>query len=292
MVSSLKNSSQRVFPAIKPDVYTRNDNLTVLTPDQRVAEKLLALANQEFTKWERLIGWKLNVLGNIGRLLLQHRLAIEAELAAQWHCADFFWQEVLIGIKDLSRKDNTWQHLVSFCANESGVIIMGDPVQMRQRLIDELLIDTHCAFYNGRSQQIDNFTNGDRAFEHIAYIQKFLDLSAISNASLLSLLAKPWEQRITLCKETKKWQEAIQYCQVRLRYLPNSSDFQNNLAEIHWLATLEKHREAKSPAHHRQNAKTLQAGIKALEKCGQQYPYNLNIFKFLGCLLQKCPLNS
>ena len=284
MISRLKNPSQRVFPPIQSDIYTRNDDLTTLTPDQRVAQKLLALANQDFTKWGLLVGWKLDGLGNIGRLLLQHRLAIEAELAAQWQRADFFWQQVLIEIKALSKRDNIWQYLVSVYANEPGVVLMGEPVQIRQRLVDELLIDTHCAFYNERSQQIEGLTIGDRAFIHIDYIQNLLDLSAISNDSLLSLLGKPWEKRITLCKETKKWQEAIQYCQERLRYLPNRSGFQNDLAEIHWLATLEKHREAKSPAHHRQNAKTLQAGIKALEKCGQQYPYNLNIFKFLGSL--------
>ncbi|MDJ0569112.1 MAG: hypothetical protein QNJ53_08680 [Pleurocapsa sp. MO_192.B19] len=284
MIFRLENYSQRVFPPIQPDIYTTDDELTALTPDEQVTRKLIALANKEFTRWEVLVGWKLDVPSQIGHLLLQHKMAIEAELEGKWQRADFFWQQVQIEIKALSRKDNVWQYLVSVYAKEQGVLFRGDPVQMRQRLVDELLIDTHCAFYNGRSQQIEKLTLGDRAFVHIDYIQKLLDLSALSDNSLLSVLGEPWEKRITLLKEANKWQQAIQCCQERLRYFPNRSDFQNELAEIHWLATLAKLREAKSSAHHRQNAKTLQAGIKALENCWQQHPYNLSIFEFLGSL--------
>ena len=99
MISRLNNSCQRLFPAIQPDIYIRNDDLNTLMPDQKVAHQLLTLANQKFARWERLIGWKLNTLGKMGRLLLQHRLAMEAEFASQWKRADFFWQQVQIEIK-------------------------------------------------------------------------------------------------------------------------------------------------------------------------------------------------
>lgn len=284
MIFRLENYSQRVFPPIQPDIYTKDDDLTTLTPDERVARKLIALANKEFTRWEVLVKWKLDVSGQIAHLLLQHKMAIEAELAGKWQRADFFWQQVQIEIKVLSGKENVWQDLISVYANEPDVVFMGDPVTMRQRLVDEVLIDTHCAFYNGRSQQVEKLTLGDRAFVHIDYIQKIFDLSDLSDSSLLSVLGEPWEKRITLLKEAKKWQQAIHYCEERLRYFPNRSDFQNELLEIHWLSILTKLREAKSSAHHQQNAKILQAGIKPLEKYWQQYPYNLSIFEIFGSL--------
>lgn len=285
MISRLNNSCQRLFPAIQPDIYIRNDDLNTLIPDQKVAHQLLTLAHQKFARWERLTGWKLNALGKMGRLLLQHRLAMEAEFASQWKRADFFWQQVQIEIKSLSKQEDIWQCLVSEYANEPDLVFMRDPIQMRQRLIDELLIDTHCAFYNGLSQQIENQVIGARAVVHVDYIQKLLEITSLPSDSQFSMLEKPFGKQINLVKEAKKWQQAIYYyCRERLRYFPNRSEFQSKLSEIHWSATIKKLREAKATAHYRQNSKALKSGIKTLENCLQQYPYNLNIFIFVSSL--------
>ena len=276
--------SHRIFPPIQSDIYTKSNDWNTLTPDQRVAQKILALANQDFTRWERLVGWQLDAPGQIGRLLLQHRLAMEAELAAQWQRADFFWNQVHIEIKALSTKDDIWQSLVSVVADEPGVEVMDDPVQLRQRLVDELLIDTHSAFYNGLAQQVEKLSLKDRAFVHLNYIQQLLELSALSGDSLLSVLGEPWEKWITLSKEAGKWKQAIQFCTSRLKYFPDAIDYQNELAEVHFTATLAKLGKGKSEAQHLKDGKRLQNGINQLEKLSQDYPYNLRLFELLGHL--------
>ncbi|NEO44390.1 MAG: hypothetical protein F6K55_09740 [Moorea sp. SIO4A3] len=278
------NPSQRVFPQIRPDIYTNDDDLIGLTPDQRFARNLLALANKKFTRWERLVGWKLDGLGQIGRLLLQHRLAIEAELAAQWQRADFLWNQVQIEIKTLLTKDDVWQSLVSAIADQPGVEVMNHPIKLRQRLVHELLIDTHSAFYNGLTKQPENLSLKDRAFVHIDYIQELLELSALSGDDLLKVLALPWKKRIALYIEEQKWQQAIDLCSNRLKYFPDSIDYQNELAEVHFSATLAKLGKGKSEAQQLKDAKRLQDGINHLEKLSKDYPYNLRIFELLGHL--------
>jgi hypothetical protein len=284
MNASLDSVSQRVFPPIQLTLYETNPDLAELTPDQQAARKLLALANQNFTPWERLLGWKLDSTGQIGHLLLQHRLAMEAELAAKWERADFFWNQVQIELNALSRRDDIWQALVLAVANEPGVAVMGNSIQLRQRLVDELLIDTHYAFYNGLAQQVEKLSLKDRAFVHIDYIQTLLNFSGRSQNELLSMLKLPWEQRLALYKEAKKWKEAIALCTERLKYSPNSIDYQNALVEVYFSATLAKLSNGKSQAKQLEDAKALQSGIEGLEQFTKNYPHNLSAFESLGHL--------
>jgi hypothetical protein len=278
------SSSARIFPPIDSELYNVNHELAELIPDQQVARKLLALAHQNFNRWQRLVGWNLDSTGQMGYLLLQHRLAMEAELAAQWERANFFWNQVQIQFKALSKRDDVWQALVLAVANEPGVTVMGNPLQLRQRLVDELLIDTHYAFYQGLTQQVEKLSLQDRAFIHIDYIQKLLNFSARSQDELLSMLRLPWEQRLALYQEAKKWKEAVALCTERLKYFPNSIDYQNALVEAHFSATSAQLHNGSSEAEGLKDAKTLQRGIERLEKSSQDYPYNLSAFEFLGYL--------
>jgi len=241
MMAYSNSSTQRIFPPIQPDLYTTSENWTPLTPDQRVAQTILTLANQEFSRWEWLAGWKLDSLGQIGRLLRQHKLAMEAELAAQWQKADFFWTQVQIEVKRLSRRHNVWQALASaMSGDEPGVVVMGDRFRLRQRLVDELFIDTHFAFYNGLAGRGEKLSLKDRAFVHTDYILKLFDLSDLPESRLLSLLDQPWQQQLSLCQEVEKWQQARKICSKRLKYFPRVVHYQNAFAEVFFLESLAK----------------------------------------------------
>lgn len=134
------------------------------------------------------------------------------------------------------------------------------------------------------SQQVEEPSLQDRAFVHIDYIQKLLKFSARSQDELLSMLRLPWERRFALYKEAKKWKEAIALCSERLNYVPNSIDYQNELAEVYFSAALAKLSNGKSEAKQLADAQTLQEGIDRLEQFSKDYPYNLSAFEFLGHL--------
>lgn len=284
--SNLESSQQneRIFPSIQPDIYKSNYNLSALTSDQKVARKLLALANKKFTRWERLIAWRLDAQGQIGRLLYQHCLAIEAELEGQWKQADFFWKQVLIEIKILAKKDKSWQVIVEEIAKESGTTVMKNPLEMRQRLIEELLIDTHFAFYNGLSENTENTERQNRAFLHLKYIQELVSLSSLTKDKLLALLRLPWQKEIDFCKESGNWQEAIQVCRDRLKYFPEFLNFQNDLVDVYVQKTLVETSDRKTKTKQLKNEKSFRNAIAFLKELLKEYPHNLAIFQALGIL--------
>ena len=279
MIARSYHPQKRVFPVISENLYKLSFEQAELTADKQAAYNLLALANQTF------FGSHLDVLGQFGSLLRQHQLAMEAELASKWLRADFFWRQVQIEFEALSKKQAVWQELAVAVASHPETKLMNNPVQLRQRLLDELFIDTHCAFYNGLIPKTTKPSWKERAFVHINYIQQLLELSSISKEEIQTLLREAWQRQIDACKEAKKRQLAMNYCQAILKCLPNDIQFQGELVEIHYLATLAKCREdAKTRAQHHQNAKTLHRRIQELEKYLKQYPYNQIIFQLLSSL--------
>jgi hypothetical protein len=235
MIARLESSSQRIFPPIQPTLYSPNQDSVELSPDRQVTQQLLSLSHRELTRWQLWCGWKLDAEGQLAHLLLQHRLAIAAELSAQWQQADFFWNQVYIGLKALSEK--AWGALSTIAANHPGVTVVNNSAQLRQRFVDELLIDTHCAFYNGLVQQEKNRDPNDRAFVHIDYIQRLLAFSALTREESAALLKSPWQERIQACRKKGRWKQAGQICSLRLRYLP-SIEYQNELAEVNYAAAI------------------------------------------------------
>ncbi|WP_071192154.1 hypothetical protein [Trichormus sp. NMC-1] len=277
-------SQERIFPVISVNLYKPNLDKTETNPDKQAAKNLLELVNQDFSTWQNLAGLGLDAKGKLGHLLLQHKLAIEAEIAAKWQQADFFWNQVRIELKALLKNPELWQEVVKTVTNIPGVHIMNDPEKVRQYLVNELFINTHVAFYNGLIMNTEQTSCKERAFVHIDHIQELLDLSSISAQEVETLLGEAWQTIITAYKEAKKWQQAINCCQQRLKWLPNNIQFQSELTEVHYLKVLAKLREAKTDNQYIQNAKHLLTGIQILEKYLEHYPYNLTIFDLLGSL--------
>jgi hypothetical protein len=284
MIARAGELSQRLFPPIGPDLYSLDEVSTDLTPDQQVARDVLALANQGFTRWQRVLGWKLDVPGRMGLLLLHHRLAMAAELAGQWQRADFFWQLLHTEFKALSGKPEAWETLVLCVANRPEVALLNDPGQLRLRLVDEILIDTHCAFYNGQVQQAEKLTLEDRAFVHVDYIKGLLTWSGLAGDALLSVLGPSEETRLTLYKEARKWEQALQVCTDMLERFPDRTDYQDKLVELHFSSTLAKVKNGTSERENRADATMLLGGIDRLEQMRKSYPYNVLIFDMLGYL--------
>jgi tetratricopeptide (TPR) repeat protein len=282
MIALLRPTQERVFPIISANIYELSSKKSGLVADQKAARNILQLANESLSPWQNLTGLGLDSKGQLGHLLLQHKLALEAELSSKWQRADFFWNQVQIELKTLLEKAEFWEDISRFIANIPDVQIMNKPAEIRQRLLHELFSDTHCAFYNGLIRNVQKAAWNERAFVHINYIQKLLELSVVSGEEVKNLLGEAWQTRINAYKEAKKWRQAISYCQERLKWLPYNSDFQAELVEVHYLENLAKCSEAQTSSQHSQNAKTLQRGIQKLEKYLKQYPYNLIIFQLLG----------
>lgn len=284
LIARSSNAPQRIFPPIGPDLYAMRNKPADLTPDQRAARSILSMATRDFTRMERLLGWKLNASGRLARLLLLHKLGLEAELAGEWQRADHFWSFVREQMEALASKSDLWEAVVEAIANEPGVTVLADPVQLRQRLVNEVFIDTHCAFYNGYLQEVANLTRESRAFTHLTCLKGLLKFTDLSRDDLFTLLVPASERWITLCEKSKQWDQAVRVCTDLLKYLPDAEEYQDRLALLYLARTLERLKNDESPEENLKDAKILQKGIDRLEKTRHDYPCSIAFFEALGLL--------
>jgi hypothetical protein len=291
LIARSSQAPQPVFPAVGPDLYRMEDEGDVLTPDQQVARMILSLANRDFSPIQRLAGWGLDGVGRVARLLHLHKLGMEAELAGKWQRADHFWGFVRDEMRDLADRMDLWQEVVQALANRLRLFVLNDPVQLRQRLVHEVFVDVHCAFYNGYLQAADSLKWKSRAFVHLDCIRGLLAFAPVSRENLQTVLAPAMETWIRLCEEAQQWDRAQELCSDLLGYLPDVEEYQDWLARLHLASTLARVKKAKSPKASLKNAKSLQESIGRMEQMRQDYPYSLAVFEALGHLHHQRAIN-
>jgi len=243
MIARPQQLSSRLFPVPTNELYTQASGLEVGTLDQRFTSDFLLLSKLDFTRGQHFFAPKMSPQTHLARLLMQHRLGLESELAAQWLRADFFWKQVQIQLKALSKRKDLWQLLaIDISQKHPDIEVLSETVSLQQRLVNELLIDTHCGFYNGfiqasqapetKDSNSKELRWSDRAFVHIRYIEQLLPYSSLSQQEVQSFLYDSWQQQINLCGYSKNWAEVIGLCRNRLIYCPDFVPFQDSLAEM------------------------------------------------------------
>ena len=295
MIARPQQSSPRVFPAIDSSLYAQPSPSEEESQRQSVQHLLISLSHCNLTKAQLFFARNLRPKEHLARFLIQHRLAFEAELAAKWQRADFYWQQVQNQLKSLVKQDSLWQALAKeikhdYPESES----LKDLVLLRQRLVEELLIDTHCGFFNGLNQadttergdksNVQKATFCDRSFAHISFIEALLPHSSLENEAWLSLLASPWQQQINHARANKTWRDAIRVCRHRLKFFPNSVPYQTELADVQAEEVLAGLQNGILQKHYLANANHLAQGIGKFEILAKTYPHNLVIYDYLGNL--------
>lgn len=161
---------------------------------------------------------------------------------------------------------------------------MNDPEQLRLRLVNEMFIDTHCAFYNGRVRNTEELRPDDRAFAHTRYIADLIDLSGLSRDERLTVLDQPTRMQIELYQADEGWEQAVQICTEMLRLFPGLRDYQSKLADLHASNTISRLDNGTAKQKSLADAAILSKGIHLLEKTHEQYVYNVTFFEVLGHL--------
>ncbi|MBE7384986.1 MAG: hypothetical protein F6J95_026685 [Leptolyngbya sp. SIO1E4] len=309
LIARPQQSPARIFPAIAADFYTQTFDLEAGSPDQQAASFLVALACRDLSQGKLFLARNLSPQEHLTRLLIQHRLGFEAELAACWQRADFYWQQVQNQLKSLMQRDDLWAVLAADIAqNFPEADVLKDPVLLRQRLVEELFIDTHCGFYNGLSStdksdatqseatQSDatqdpikkgsapQKTPRDRSFAHITFVEALLPNSSLATDAWLTLLASPWQRQIDRDRTEKNWRAAIKLCRHRLSLYPKSIPYQTELAEVQGADILAGLEKSESEQQALTNARHLEKGIRQFETLAQTYPHNPVMYDYLGNL--------
>jgi hypothetical protein len=284
MIARPQRSPSRLFPLLTAYGYTKSFELDSGTPDQQAAASLLSLAKLDLTQAQQFFAYKLRPQAHLTRLFKQHQLGLEAEQKAQWQRADFYWQQVQNQLKALSKREALWQALADEIAQKHPEAeLLNQPLILRQRLVEEVLIDTHCGFYNGLTEPSEGLAWGDRPFTHIRHIEKLLPYSSLTLREIQLFLADSWQKQINHYRAAKNWSEAIKLCHHRLTYC-SDIPYQNELAEMQASAITAKLTNGKSEKQQLQDAKRLKKGIQQFEALAKIYPHNISLFDYLGNL--------
>jgi tetratricopeptide (TPR) repeat protein len=275
--------SPRVFPDIGPDLYESADAGAGRSPDERVARRLLALGLQGFSARERAKVRGLDGVGHLSRLLFHHRLAFQAELAGQTGRADFFWREFDARLGRLWPQARLWDE-VRDAVREPGAEVMGDAAQLRRRLMHEVLLDTNCAFYNGRLREVETPAADDRLFAHSDRLVSLLEWADLGRADLRALLAPPAQLKIKACEAAGQFDRAAAAAGVLVAFLPDVTEYQNQLAGLHFAAALNNLSDGTDTTAALGDAGRLRPRIQALGKLHSAFPANLVVLRLLAHL--------
>jgi hypothetical protein len=180
-------------------------------------------------------GWKLDPVQRVGRMLLLHRLAFEAEQAGKWRRADFFWRETHSGFRRLWLSPQIWARAAA-AVGETGP---SDGTTLRDRITRELLIDTHRAFVNGRLAAATSVKSGDRLFLHVGYIRDLLNLTEASPTERLKFLLPAIEAEIQALEIEKSWDAAAALAAELVELNHDDTRAQERLAWIYFRRAIE-----------------------------------------------------
>lgn len=279
MISRGNESAERLFPAISPDFYNPGKYKN-LKQEQQSALKIVNLANQKYTLWEKLFGWNLDAVRKIGRLLLLHKKAAAAEIKGQLRQAEFFWERFFKSLNSIYNEETIWQELNEFAFHETG----NEPGVLRQCMIEEVFIDMHCAFYNGRIKQDEEMIPDDRALFHIDYLEKLIDLTGISREKFQSIFDSISRKRIEKYKKEGNYEQAILLTTGLLERFPDSREYQSSLAISFHGKIMDELIGGNSEYENNIDADSIKKGIKNLEKFREKYCDNIVFYEVVSDL--------
>jgi len=275
---------ERIFPPITPALYSDGNGFEGLSPAQKATSDLLARGNKKLIWQQRFWGRGLDYAEQFDRVLFHHRLAMEAELAARWTRADFFWRQVYNELEALKEKSDVWASLTTEFVAKTDYKAIDEPAQFRKHIFNELFIDAHCGFYNGLIQATGKLNRRSRAFAHLDYICALLRFSTIPEEQLASVIGPALKTRVELLTDANKLDAAIEAARLLVHYFPAQTDYQSSLARLYFTNTVAQLRNRKSEASNSRDAETLGTGIVVLEKLCRSYPYNLLLYQLVGQL--------
>lgn len=283
MIACRTGASPRIFPPVTPDLYTALHD-DPATPDQQAARRVLDLADRPFTWKQRYFRWGLDAGGRVGQLLLLHRLALSAELAARSRRADFFWRAAVAELGRLAGQEAVWREVARSVLPGTADAVLSDPDELRRRLVREIFIDTHIGFFNGRVKLLDKLSPDDRASAHLAYIQEIVACARLDPGEANAVASTVAEARVELHEEAKHWAPALEEVTGLLARHPDNFDYQAKLAGLHFSKAVGELGDDPSEQAQLRDANLLLHAINRLEEIRKQYPSNSAIFEYLARL--------
>jgi tetratricopeptide (TPR) repeat protein len=266
----------RIFPPITPRLYGAQGAGT------QGPGAVLALATRRLAWWQRFGGMGLDAAGRLARLLYLHREAFEAELAGDGPRADVLWDELRRWLVRIAGDNACWSALVALL----GPAVDGSrptAAPARARLVDELLIDTHLAFWNGLAGGSAPEL-ASRAWTHLDRATVLLPWSGLGAQEREALGRAVATMRIEGLAAAGKWGDAAEAAGAALQQAPGDDAAQDRYVELVAQAALASVAAKPSNATAEADVAVLAQAIRRLDAFRSAHPENPVVFEALGSL--------
>lgn len=276
------DGSSRWFPVVSLDLYDGGPPDSSAGPCARLARELLLLGSEEPAWGERLLGWRRGGEVGVARLLRLHRLGMAAESASLWERADFYWRELRSGLRRLWRKSAPWEQVFAGLRQRGGAACEGTATEMRDRLLQEVFLDTHWAFYEGLSKGGEKPSADGRAFVHVGAIEELLGYSPWPAARQQEAFGALLEARVRASLASGARDQAVDLATRLAGRFPGVFEYEELLVEAELDRTLGAIRNGPGERGSRADAEALGRGIGRLELLLARYPHNAGLYDSLG----------
>ncbi len=275
---------QPVCFAFLQTLYTGRVMQALSTSDTPTSKFFTFHSELAVSSWKWLSGKGLSSAEQLTRLLRLYRLGIEAELAGKWERANTFWDLAFEQAEQLLHDSAAWQTLMGNQDDQLCAEVRGQPEKIRQKFIEEIFIDTHCAFYNGYIKQGVVQAADSRAFVHWEWILKWLRFVELPEAQLQGLVEPASLKWISLCENEGKWTLALRICEDALKFLPGQRVLYERHAYLIFVEALSRQKLTRAARNFTQQAKSLENAITRLEDFRQNTPDLLMLYVYIGNL--------
>jgi len=217
-------------------------------------------------------------------LLALHKAALEVEIDGIWGRADFFWQELRNELRILWNRTPVWEEAVASVARQEEIECDCSAIELRNRLLDEVFLETHYAFYLSLSQDVEKPSSSDRAFVHVEAIEQLLDHSSLSPDEKRAAYGPLFEARIAACREAGKWDQAVTFATRLASRFSEDLEYQDLLVYTEHRRTMNSLSNHDGESNNLADARALERGIQRQEALRRLYPSNSSLFESLAVL--------
>jgi hypothetical protein len=214
-----------------------------------------------------------------GILWLQ-REALLAEYAGDWNRADFYWEELEIGLQKLVRA----KALANAVRDATKTLPIAWETAGRDPggvLVDELLVDACVALHNTLAGSTDG---GARALQHFERLKRIFKHSAMTSGERATLVRPIVRALARAAEEKKEWSTVAAQYRALLAVDPEDTEAQQGLIRGLWLGAKAQLGSSNDTASARREAKLLLVPLRELEGLLERTPFVEEIYDALSDL--------
>ncbi len=274
---------ERAFPPLTAELYANARWLEDDSPRRKAACRILGLAHCSPLKFAQRLGWRRTPKAALARLLYLHREALREEVSRNTGRADFWWEELHRQLRRMLPNHPCWAEWAAGLAGEYGETPLSDPAGLRARVLAEILLDTHFAFYNRFTTEED--LRPARATRHLKYVRAFVDCAGLAADDQQELSACLAPHAANALVANRQWDQAIAESLDLARRCPRRWEQQALVAYLHCHAASDYRSPAssKDEAGH-DEAVVVGRYISGLEAFMAEFPDCEAAFEVMGRL--------